>query len=298
MKMAGRDLAQRVETRAMSWDLVYLVQGAIIIGIVALLYGSIMTGTVADWIHDPNYSHGFLVPAFSGVVVWQKRKELSQLVPKPSWFGLVVITASLAILIVGVFGVEFFLQRTSLVLLIAGLVIYFFGWRHLRLLWFPLAFLLFMIPLPTIVFNQIAFPLQSFAARLASTLLDLSGVPVLRDGNIIHLPTISLEVAQACSGIRSLLSLGALAVIYGYFLETQPVRRFSLALASIPIAVVANGLRIAGTGLLGYYWDPDKAEGFFHTFSGWVIFVVAILMLFLFHGLIRWLGGRRHHVRV
>jgi exosortase len=147
-----------------------------------------------------------------------------------------------------------------------------------------------MIPIPVIIFNQVAFPLQFLAARLASSLLDLSGVPVLREGNIIQLPAMALEVAQACSGIRSLMSLGALAVIYGYFLETRYLPRVLLALAAIPIAVVANGLRVMGTGLIAYYWNPDRAEGFFHTFSGWVIFVISLVLLFSVHGLLRWIG--------
>jgi exosortase/archaeosortase family protein len=162
-----------------------------------------------------------------------------------------------------------------------------------RAILFPLAFLFFMIPIPVIVFNQIAFPLQLLAARLASSLLDLFGVPVLREGNIIQLPTMALEVAQACSGIRSLMSLGALAVIYGYFLETRNLHRVLLTLAAIPIAIVANGLRVMGTGLLGYYWDPDKAEGFFHTFSGWVIFLISLALLFSFHAVLRWAETKR-----
>jgi exosortase len=149
-----------------------------------------------------------------------------------------------------------------------------------------------MIPIPVIIFNQVAFPLQFLAARLASSFLDLFGVPVLREGNIIQLPAMALEVAQACSGIRSLMSLGALAVIYGYFLEARYLPRILLALAAIPIAVVANGLRVMGTGLIAYYWNPDRAEGFFHTFSGWVIFVISLVLLFSIHALLRWIAIR------
>jgi exosortase len=195
------------------------------------------------------------------------------------------------ILIVGVLGAELSLSRSSFVFLVGGLIIYFLGWRRFRAILFPWAFLFFMIPIPVIIFNQVAFPLQFLAARLATSLLELFGVPVLREGNIIQLPTTSLEVAQACSGIRSLMSLGALAVIYGYFLETRWLLRVLLVLAAIPIAVAANGLRVMGTGLLGYYWDPDKAEGFFHTFSGWIIFIVSLVMLFAFHAGLRWIAS-------
>jgi exosortase len=144
-----------------------------------------------------------------------------------------------------------------------------------------------MVPIPAIIFNQITFPLQLLASKLASAALPLFGVPVLREGNIIELPAMPLEVAEACSGIRSLLSLGTLAIIYGYFLETKISRRTLLALAAVPIAVAANAFRIVGTGLLVQYWDPDKALGFFHEFSGWVIFVVSLLLLLLFQRLMK-----------
>jgi len=287
------EVAGQVEAREASRSRAAWWQGAVLAVLIGFLYYHILAQLVLDWWNDPNFSHGFLVPAFSAFVVWQNRKRLAALPADPSWLGLGVIAGALAVLIVGELGAEFFLSRASLVLLAAGLVIYFLGWRHFRAMLFPWAFLFFMIPIPVIIFNQVAFPLQFLAARLASSLLELLGVPVLREGNIIQLPTMSLEVAQACSGIRSLMSLGALAVIYGYFLETRWLPRLLLALAAIPIAVAANGLRIMGTGLLGYYWDPDKAEGFFHTFSGWVIFVISLAMLFAFHALLRWIWSTR-----
>jgi len=178
-----------------------------------------------------------------------------------------------------------FLSRVSLVMLLAGIILFLHGWEMLRVLLFPLAILLLMVPIPSIILNQITFPLQILASKLSAWILPLLGVPVLREGNIINLPAMPLEVADACSGIRSLLSLTCLAIMYGYLLEKRTGIRVILALASIPIAVVANGLRIVGTGLLVQYWDPDKAEGFFHAFSGWLIFVVSLLMLFAMHRL-------------
>ena len=198
-----------------------------------------------------------------------------------------MITAlGLLVLVVGVLGAELFLSRFSLLVVIAGLVIFFRGWEFFRAILFPWALLLLMIPIPAIIFNQITFPLQILASKAAAFALPLAGVPVLREGNVINLPAMPLEVAQACSGIRSLLSLGTLAIIYGYLMESRNSVRTLLALASIPIAVVANSLRIIGTGLLVQYWDPDKAEGFFHAFSGWLIFVVSLGMLFLLHHLL------------
>lgn len=264
--------------------------------LVAFLYAGILRSLVSQWWNDPNFSHGFFVPLFSGYVIWLDRKRLAATPLRPSWMGLALMGLALAILIVGVLGAELFLSRTSLILLLAGMVIHFLGWAHLRMMLFPLAFLLLMIPIPAIIFNQIAFPLQLFASQVATGLLQLVGVPALREGNVIQLPVMSLEVVEACSGIRSLVSLGTLAIIYGYFMEPSVTKRVFLALASIPIAVAANAGRVVGTGLLGTYWDPDKAQGFFHTFSGWVIFVMSLAMLFGLHGLMRlwtrWRGAR------
>ena len=156
---------------------------------------------------------------------------------------------------------------------------------------FVLFVLLLAIPLPTILFNQITFPLQIVASKLASMLLPLAGVPVLREGNVIQLPTMQLEVAEACSGIRSLMSLFTVAVIYGYLLERSTWRRVAVALSSIPIAVAANGARIFGTGLCVQYWDPDKAMGFFHEFSGWLMFLVSLGCLYLVHLVMRLVLG-------
>jgi exosortase len=163
----------------------------------------------------------------------------------------------------------------------------------LKELRFALLVLLLAIPLPSIIFNQITFPLQILASKLASSLLPLFGVPVLREGNVIELPLMKLEVAEACSGIRSLMSLFTMAVFYGYFMEKSNLRRVALAVASIPIAIAANAVRILGTGLCVQYWDPDKAMGFFHEFSGWVIFMVSLALLYLVHRAMSLFPGKR-----
>jgi len=187
------------------------------------------------------------------------------------------------VLLLGVYGAELFLSRLSLLILLAGLVLGFGGWQLLKELRFILLVLLLAIPIPSIIFNEITFPLQILASKLSSAMLPWFGVPVLREGNVIEIPTMKLEVAEACSGIRSLMSLFTLAVFYGYFLEKSVLRRGILALASIPIAIAANAMRILGTGLCVQYWDPDKALGFFHEFSGWVMFIVSLCCLFLVH---------------
>jgi exosortase len=264
-----------------------LWQTAVITGLLLWLYFPTLSHLVGQWWSDPNFSHGFFVPLFSAFVVWQERPQLGRLSPQPSWWGLCLLGFGLCVLIVGQMGAELFLSRLSLLIALAGLIVLFLGWNFLRALLFPWAFLLLMIPIPAIIFNQLTFPLQKLASVVASTTLPWMGVPVLREGNVIILPAMALEVAEACSGIRSLMSLATLAVIYGYLMERKVAVRVLLTLASVPIAVAANSLRIVGTGLLVQYWDPERAQGFFHEFSGWLIFVVSLAMLYLLHRVIR-----------
>ena len=277
------------------WQLAFLA------AISLWLYGLTLARLAAQWWHDPNFSHGFFVPLFSAYVVWQQRHRLARLEPRPAWLGLPLLALALAMLIIGQLGAELFTARASFLLLLAGIVILCLGWNYFRALLFPWAFLLLMIPIPAILFDQITFPLQLLASRVAAAVLSISWfgaplVPVLREGNVMHLPAMNLAVAEACSGIRSLLSLIALSVIYGYLLEKRIWVRAVLALASVPIAIAANSVRIIGTGLLVQYWDAEKAEGYFHASWGVIIFVVSLLMLYALHGLIslvwRQKGGR------
>ena len=258
------------------------------LGILTLLiYSSVIAKLVTDWWQDPNFSYGFLVPLFAAHLAWTKREALRKIQPRPSWLGVAVVALGLAVLILGVFGAELFLSRISLVILLAGLVLSFGGARVLKETRFVILVLLLAIPIPAIVFNQIALPLQTLAAKLASALLPLFGTPVLRQGNVIELPSMTLEVAEACSGIRSLMSLLTISIFYSYFLESSGRRRTVLVLSSIPIAIAANAIRILGTGLCVQYWNPEKALGFFHEFSGWLIFLVSLCCLFLLHSTLK-----------
>ena len=250
--------------------------------LIAAVYSQVLMKLVTDWQSQDN-SHGFLVPLFAAFLVWEKRETLRGTKIAPAWSGIAVMALGLVVLLLGVYGSELFLARFSLIILMAGLVLTFGGWQLLKELRFALLVLLLAIPIPAIVFNQITFPLQILASKLASGLLSLFGVPVLREGNVIKLAAMDLEVAEACSGIRSLMSLFTLAVFYGYFMEKSNLRRVALVLASIPIAIAANAVRILGTGLCVQYWDPDKALGFFHEFSGWVIFLVSLACLYIVH---------------
>ena len=260
--------------------------GWIFVLLLVWLYHSILYRLAVQWWKDPNFSHGFFVPAFALFVLWQDRHRIRSIKPAPSWWGLPIILFSLVILVFGVLGVELFTARSSFLFLLAGLIILFRGWPLFRAVLFPWAFSFLMIPLPAIIMQRFTFPLQLFASKLATQCLRLASIPVLREGNLIELPHITLEVAVACSGIRSLVSLLTLAIIYGYLMENRNRVRVALAVSAVPIAVLANVFRIFATGVLAERWDPDKAMGFFHEFQGWLIFVVALILLFALHRLI------------
>jgi exosortase len=262
-------------------------------GLLIALYYRVGIKLATDWYNIPDYSHGFLVPLFSAFLIWDRRREIAETPLRPTWAGVPVVILGLVTLVFGIYGVDLFTTRLSFVILLAGMAWTFLGAPMLRQLRFPLATLLLAIPFPAILFNQITFPLQLLASRLAAMTLPFLGVPVLQDGNVIQLPVMKLEVAEACSGIRSLMSLFTLAIFYGYFLEKTTLRRVILALASIPIAVAANVVRIVGTGLCVQYWDPAKALGFFHEFSGWVMFVISLVCLYLIHLAMRAVAPKR-----
>ena len=266
----------------------------------AFLYRAVIAKLVYDWINDGNYSHGFLIVPVAAYLVWERRKKLTATAIQPSIVGLVLLLGSLATLTAGILGAELFLSRVSMIGVIGGVVLFTTGWRYLRVLMFPLAFLLLMIPIPAIIFNEIAFPLQLLASRCAEWTLSTAHIPVLREGNIIVLANTTLEVAEACSGIRSLISLVTLAIIYGYFTDDRIWARVVLTLSAIPVAVAANAARVAGTGVAAHYYGPEAAEGFFHTFSGWMLFVVAFVMLFAIQKLLGVGGaaGRSRDMRV
>ncbi len=255
--------------------------------LVGWLYASILARLVSACGSDPilipisstESSSPYSLCLFCG----RTASDCRAIVPDPSWAGIPLLALSLIMLSLGEWGAEIFTQRVSLLVLLAGLIILFRGWTFFRAVLFPWAFLFLMIPIPNLIISRITFPLQLLASKLAFALLELVGVPVLREGNMLTLAAIQLDVAEACSGIRSLLSLVTLAIIYGYLMETRKWVRVALVCLALPIAVAANSFRIFGTGLLAQYWNPDKAKGFYHEFSGLLIFALALLMLFAVH---------------
>jgi exosortase len=269
-----------------------VTQGIVRGVLVVVLYWSTVGGLVKQWWTDSDYSHGFIVVIFAGYLLWRSREQWKQTEIRPSVAGLPWIAFAMATLILGTFGAELFLARVSFVLLLGGLVVYFLGWKMLRAVAAPWAVLFLMIPLPVIVFNEIALPLQFLASKLAGNTLDLLGVPALREGNVITLPSISLNVVEACSGIRSLMALITLAIFYGLLMEKRVWVRTILVVLAIPLAVGINSLRIVGSGLLGQNFGKQYAEGFFHEFSGLVVFAATLVALVLLHALAK-LGLRK-----
>jgi exosortase len=243
------------------------------------LYRDVIAKLVTDWTIDENYSHGFLVIPIAVYLAWERRAQFSAAQRNPTWFGLAVALGSIGLLLGGVLGAEVFTTEISMLGAITGSVLFLWGWSHLRVMMFPIAFLILMIPLPAIIFNQITFPLQLLASQFGEKALELARIPVLREGNVIHLANTSLAVAEACSGIRSLISLLTLGVVYAYFTDSRGWVRSALVIATVPIAIVTNGFRVAGTGVAAHYYGSAAADSFFHTFSGWLIFVSAFLIL-------------------
>jgi exosortase len=281
-----------------------LWQGLAIGFAIAFAYATVMAKLFRDWWNDENYSHGLLIPIIIGYILWTQREKLARMPVNSSvlWGGAAILCASFA-LWAGVAGAELYTQRLSLILLLAGITVYFWGFRLLQMLLVPLALLFLAMPIPAIVFNKIAFPLQLFASRCAVYSMSMLGIPVLRQGNIIELKPLNsfdtkkLEVVEACSGIRSLMTLLTLAVVFAYFTHTpddtdKPRTRFGwlksywfwraviLVGSAVPIAILTNAFRVSGTGVLAHYYGTAVADGFFHSFSGWAIYIVAFILLF------------------
>jgi exosortase len=282
---------EHVETRL--WSRRLAAWCVILAGLVLLLYASVIKDLVLQWWNDADYGHGFFVPLFSGYILWRERERWTKTEIKPSNFGFVVMLGAIALLLLGSLGAEFFTSRFSLLALLAGMILFLAGWKMLRAVSFPLGYLMWMIPIPVIIYNQITFPLQLIASRLATAWLEFAQVPVLRNGNILIMSNYSLEVVEACSGIRSLMTLMALAVAYGYLVSPRRWVRYVLAAFMVPIAIVTNAIRIMGAGLLAHRFGPAAAEGFLHQFSGWAIFLLALGLMFGSHWILRHIAERR-----
>jgi exosortase len=291
----------------------------VLIGLVlAFLYAGVLAKLGRDWWSDENYSHGLLVPFVIGFIIWLEFDEFKKVVGTPRfWFGASVILCALLLLLGGSLGAELFTQRISLVLMLVGIVIYFFGTRVLHFLAVPLVLLLLSIPIPQIIFNKIAFPLQIYASQIAVWGIRLFEIPTVRKGNVFEIlprgatQIIALEVVEACSGIRSLMTLMTLALILAFFTRTKRefagngwfdfVKNFDLwrtvilMLSAIPIAVVTNAGRVSTTGVLTYYYGKQATEGSLHDALGWLVYVVALGLLILLNFVLQFFFRKINH---
>lgn len=285
-----------IEQKGSFWSHVEVLVAAVFALILAALYSQIVPALVVQWWDDANYSHGFLVPLFSGFLLWRQREQLRALAPPGSTLGLPVLLGGIGLRVLGDLGAENFLMRSSLIVILAGLVLFHLGPRVFRIVIFPVAFLFFMIPLPAVVFYAITFPLQQLAAEQAAWVLDVLGVPVLLDGNVIHLSQISLGVTEACSGIRSLISLLAAAVAGAYLLIPSGWAMAVFVASAVPITILANAGRVVSTGLIGQWFGVEYAAGFFHEVAGLVVYCFAFACLVGVYALIRLTGRTRSTV--
>ncbi len=283
----------------------------------AFLYADVLAKLALDWWTDENYSHGLLVPFVIGFIIWSEFDRLKKAAKNPSaLFGFVLIFFALLMLLGGTLGAELFTRRISLVVMLAGIVVYFFGARILKSLVVPFLLLLLAIPIPQIIFNKIAFPLQIWASQAAVWGIRLFDVPTIRKGNVIEIlpsgatQTISLEVVEACSGIRSLMTLVTIALVLAYFtrafrkIEKIENTRFAflqnpdfwratiLMFAAVPIAILTNAARVTATGVLTYYYGKQATASAVHSASGWLVYVVALALLFAVNLIVKRAGGR------
>ena len=292
MTPASTGSAEAVPTAdPFSWSTIAWVSA-----LLGVCYAPIILALGRQWYSDPDMGHGFFVPALAGYIAWQQRDSIAGRAPKPNWWGLAIMAWGALQLYIGVLGAELFLSRTSFVITLIGTVLFLGGTEYLRIFSFPLFLLFFMVPIPAIIYNQITFPLQLLASRVAEGTISLLGIPIIREGNVLELPQQKLNVVEACSGIRSLLTLTFLSLIYGYFSEKKTWIRVLLFFSTIPIAIVANASRVTITGIVAQF-KPELAEGLFHEAEGWVIFMVAFAILGVFHQVVvrttNAIGGKR-----
>ena len=245
------------------------------------LYFPVIVALAHDWSSNDNYSHGFFIPLISGYMVFTMRAELKNISFRPANWGLLLLLTGLAQLYIAKVGSEFFLQRTSIILVLLGIVLFLLGAAMTRKLLLPIGYLLFMVPLPTIIWNKIAFPMQLYSSAITEKVIQMTGIPVLREGNVLHLAQTTLEVVDACSGLRSLTTMFALSAALAWFSNYPNWKKWTLFLAAAPIAIFANIIRLTGTAGLASIYGEKVAQGFLHDFSGLFTFVFGFILLVL-----------------
>ena len=256
------------------------IKTGLVAALVWILFGTALIDMARDWWNEPAWSQGMLLPPLALYISWLNRARTFSVAATPDHRGLLCIAIACGLFILGKLASEFFMMRFAFVALLAGMVWAFWGFPRLRTLAFPFLLLATMIPLPVMVYNSLAAPLQLLASDLATRIAQGFGVSVFRDGNIIQLAGVSLGVAEACSGLNSLSALIVGSLLLGYLLCSRAASRIMLFAVAIPLAIGVNILRVAGTALLADY-NQEFAMGFYHAFSGWLVFVAGFGLLYL-----------------
>jgi exosortase len=262
-----------------------------------LCYAPILYRMGVQWATDENMGHGFFVPVIAGFIAWQRRHTVAAIPRKPNGWGLFLVIFAALEGLAGTLGAELFTARMAFVIALVGVILYVGGTRWVRALAFPLLLLPFMVPIPAIIYAQLTLKLQMLASQLGEIMISAMGIPVLRQGNTLILPSQTLDIAEACSGIRSLMSLAFLSLVYAYFADKRVWMRWALLLATIPIAIGANGVRVAVTGLLSEI-NTQLAQGAYHEAEGYIVFVVAMAALIVTHKVISWIAKKKSETGV
>jgi exosortase len=278
-----------VNTNSLKEHQEHIIKISILSILFLVLYAPTFHMFIYDWSNDDNYSHGFLVPLIVGYLVWTKRKELQKTQPKPSIWGLGVLMLGLIIYLVGTIGAEWFLRRSSLIVVLGGLILFLYGIEYVKIFLFPLVFLIFMVPLPAIIYRSVAFRLQLFVTRVSAQLISFVGITVYRSGNVIEVSTGPLAVEEACSGMRSIMALLALTSLFAYFMYRSRLKQWILIAFALPIAVVTNIIRVTVTGIFAHYFGKEFAEGILHESFGLIVFVIAFVLLLLLSKFLNWI---------
>jgi len=244
-------------------------------------YAPVLVELFRDWLRDPNYSHGLLVPPIAGFLAWQRRRTWTATPSKAAPIGLAGVLGAGALLAVGAAGAEVFTQRVSFIVAVASVCVFLWGWRRFGVMAFPVAFVLLAIPLPYVIYYDLTAPMQTLAAKTAIHGLRALGIPSVAEGNIIHLPGMSLEVAEACSGIRSLYAFLALGALFARSLRLPTWGRWLVFVSTIPLSIAGNAVRVLGTGVAAHLGGAEMATGTVHEMFGLIVFVFALGILAL-----------------
>lgn len=288
--MSSREIRDLIYKNSFWWQ--FAVVGLFFLG----LYWEVIIEMARDWDANPNFSHGYFVPFITAAMIYSRRESLKNNTVAPSNWGVIFLAVGLSIYFIAHVGAEFFLQRSSMVICLFGIFMFLGGMPYVKIVFFPLLYLFLMIPIPAVVWSIISFPMQLFSSRVAESVIGLTGIPIFREGNVLHLAETSLEVVDACSGLRSLTTMIALSFALAYFSKTSNAKRGIIFILAIPIAVFINIVRLTFTAIMANRYGEEMAQGFLHDFSGWLTFVFGLAILWVLSEIILKFGKKHERI--